>query len=50
MMFAHTRIDAPKNGASSREAVISVAIVPAPATNTRGYRSRFTLPAAYPWV
>ena len=36
MMFAHTRMDAPKNGASSRDAHISVAIVPAPATKTNG--------------
>ena len=36
MMFAQIRIDAPKKGASSRDAHISVAIVPAPATNTNG--------------
>ena len=35
-MLAQTRIEAPKNGASSREADISVAMVPAPATNTSG--------------
>ena len=36
MMFAQIRIDAPKKGASSREADISVDMVAAPATNTSG--------------
>lgn len=39
MMFAQIRIEAPKNGASSREADISVDMVAAPATNTIGYSS-----------
>ena len=40
MMFAHTRMDAPKNGASSRDAHISVDIVDAPAMNTSGLSRR----------
>ena len=36
MMLAQIRIEAPKNGASSREADISVDMVAAPATNTSG--------------
>jgi hypothetical protein len=33
MMFAHTTVEAPNEGASSREAEISVASVPAPTRN-----------------
>jgi hypothetical protein len=40
MMFAQTGIDAPKKGASSREAHISVDIVDAPAMNTSGLSRR----------
>jgi len=36
MMFAQVRIEAPKNGASSRDADISVDMVAAPAVNTNG--------------
>ena len=41
MMFAQIRMDAPKNGASSRDADISVDMVVAPATNTSGASRRF---------
>ena len=48
MMFAQTRMDAPKNGASSRDAHISVDMVAAPAMNTSGLRkSASTSAAAY---
>ncbi len=47
MMFAQTRMDAPKNGASSREAHISVDIVAAPAMNTSGLSRRVRTGRAY---
>src|SRR4051812_45292897 len=49
MMLAQIRIDAPKNGARSREAHISVDIVVAPAMNTSGGSTRrFTRPSVAP--
>jgi hypothetical protein len=46
MMFAQTIVELPKYGASSREAAISVASVPAPAVKTtRPRRRRLTVAA-----
>src|SRR6476619_6636909 len=44
MMFAQTTVEAPKYGASSREAEISVASVPAPTRNATTPRRRPPLP------
>jgi hypothetical protein len=46
MMLAQTMVELPKYGASSREAAISVASVPAPAVKTTTPRRRLLTAAA----